>query len=79
MVALEELENAQFHVTYLALQLTQFHHFPNNVSLPVYDETKLQCPNSSWTHRNLNAHLISATMQVFLCDCRKGNILLQME
>jgi hypothetical protein len=54
----------------------QFHHLSNNVSLPFYDETKLQYSNSQWTHRKLDALCISSTMQLFVCHFRKG---LQMQ
>jgi hypothetical protein len=57
----------------------QFHHIPNNLSLPFCDEMTLQYSNSPWTHRKLNALCISAMMHVFVCDFRKGNILSQMQ
>jgi hypothetical protein len=44
----------------------QFHHLPNNVSLPLYGEMKRQYFTSPWTPRKLNALCISATMQVFV-------------
>jgi hypothetical protein len=50
----------------------QFPNLPNNVSLPFYDEVKLQYWNSPRTHRKLYALCISATMQVFVCHFRKG-------
>jgi hypothetical protein len=78
MLLLEAPENEQLtvprHMSGTSTD-SQFHNFANSFSLPVYDETKLQYSNSPWTHRNLNAHPISAAMQVFVCDCRKGNIL----
>jgi hypothetical protein len=57
----------------------QFHHLLNDVSLPWYDEVKLQYSNWLWSHRKLNALYISGTMQVFGCNHRKGNIFLHLQ
>jgi hypothetical protein len=43
----------------------QFYHFPNNVSLSLYEELKLQYSNSIWPHGKLNTLCISAKMQMF--------------
>jgi hypothetical protein len=79
MLLLEGPENEQFHVTCLIFQLTlsfiifqtAFHclfMMKQNYNNPIHvDSQKSECIH------------VSAAMQVFLCDCRKGNILLQMK
>jgi hypothetical protein len=57
----------------------QFHHLTLYVSLPLYDEMQLQYSNSLWTHGKLNTLCISAVIQAFGCNHRKGNIFLQLQ
>jgi hypothetical protein len=76
MVLIEAPENAESYVTSAAFQ---FHHIPNAVSLPLYNEMKLQYSNSLRTHRKLNVLCVSASMQAFGCNHRKGNIFLQLQ
>lgn len=51
-------------------------HLRNDASF--HNEMKLRYSNSVQTYRKLKALCISANMQAFGCDYRKGNILLQL-